>query len=348
MKIVIVGSGWYGCHIYNFLKEKYSSDKLQVLILEKNQSIFDNSSNYNQNRLHLGYHYPRCNETRNICKKGYTRFIKEYRNVLDFIDNNYYCISNDSFIDYETYIKIFSNDINYEHSLIENNNFCKIDGKLINTKEKIINSEKAKSFFNKTINTNDIKFNCKVEKLENKNNKVIINDDIVCDLLLDCTYNQLQLSKKEYLYENTISLLYKRIDFTNSFDSLTIMDGPFFSLFPRDITKEIYTLTHVKYTPLIVSNDINKILNKQSININTVKKIKKKIEYEVKEYYENFNKHFEYCGYFTSFKCKNVCKNDSRTCNIEKYENIISVNCGKIIGIFEFEDYIKNIMKKYF
>lgn len=334
-KIIIIGAGWYGCHIYSFLKEEYKN--IELLILEKNDDIFNNSSNFNQNRLHLGYHYPRCNKTRNLCKKGYHRFIKKYRDLVDFIDYNYYCISKESLIDYKTYLKIYSNDYNYDHTIVDNIYFKNIDGNIINTKEKIINSNKAKFFFKQIIN--NIKYNYNVYKIENLNNKVFINDEIECDLVIDCTYNQLQLSNKKYIYENTISLLYKRIDFTNIFDSLTIMDGSFFSLYPRDITKEIYTLTHVKYTPFISSNTITNLF--KSLENQEVDEIKNNMEIDVKKYYLNFDKDFEYKGYFTSFKCKNDCKNDSRSCNIERNNNIISVNCGKIIGIFELEDYIK-------
>ena len=344
-QIVIVGAGWYGCHTYKFLTELYST-KIKILIVDKNQCIFDNSSNFNQNRLHLGYHYPRCSKTRNICKIGYHKFIKEYRDLLDFIDNNYYCISKDSFIDYNTYLQIYLNDTDYNHTIIENTYLNNIEGGMINTKEKIINSDKVKKYFLKLIDNNDIKLNYKVNKIENINNKVIINDDIECDLLIDCTYNQQQLSKKNYVYENTISLLYKRVNFTNNFDSLTIMDGPFFSLFPRDITKQLYTLTHVKYTPYLSSTNVDDILSNNNINILDVEKIKNKMEIDVKKYYKDFKKHFIYYDYFTSYKCKNLCQNDSRNCNIEKNGNIITVNCGKIIGIFEFEEYIKQFMKK--
>ena len=352
-KIVIVGAGWYGCHTYKILTESYST-KIKILILDKNQSIFDNSSNFNQNRLHLGYHYPRCSKTRNICKNGYHKFIKEYRDLLDFIDNNYYCISKYSFIDYNTYLQIYLNDADYNHTIIENTYLNNIEGGMINTKEKIINSDKVKNYFLKLIDNNHIEFDILRPDPQDtrvnpsaQNNKVIINDDIECDLLIDCTYNQQQLSKKNYVYENTISLLYKRVNFTNNFDSLTIMDGPFFSLFPRDITKQLYTLTHVKYTPYLSSTNVNDILSNNNINIMDVEKIKNNMEIDVKKYYKDFKKHFVYYDYFTSYKCKNLCQIDSRSCNIEKNGNIITVNCGKIIGIFEFEEYIKPFIKKF-
>jgi hypothetical protein len=335
--IIIIGTGWYGLHTALLLQNKYN-----VIILEKNTEIFNNSSNYNQNRLHLGYHYPRCAKTREICYKGYHKFIDNYRNVVDFIDNNYYCISKDSIIDYTTYLQIY-NINKYNHTIIKNNIFNNIDGDIINTQEKIINSIKSKNYFKKNIKC-EIKFNYTVTDIKQINNKVIINNELECDLLFDCTYNQLNLSKNNYIYENTISLLYKRINFNDNYESLTVMDGDFFSLFPRDVHKKLYTLTHVKYTPFIKSNNIED-LNLNSKSVITTKElnlIKNNMIKEVKEYIPNFLKNYTYVSYFTSYKCKLLSNNDNRSCIIEKHNNIISVNCGKIIGIFELEEYIKS------
>lgn len=343
MKIIIIGTGWYGLHTYLFLKEL--NQDLEITILEKNSEIFDNSSNFNQNRLHLGYHYPRSYNTRKLCIQGYYKFISKYRELVDFIDNNYYLISKKSLIDYQTYLSIFK-DINYQHNLIKNDYFNDIDGDIINTKEKIINSIKSKNFFNEKIDKNNIKFNYNVTKIIQQNNKVIINNDLECDLLIDCTYNQLNLSKKKYIYELTISLIYDRINFDNNFESITVMDGNFFSLFPREISKQKYTLTHVKYTPLIKSYNIQDVHN-YKLTDETLEKVKKNMEIEVLKIYKNFKKDFKYNSYFTSYKCKIDCENDSRECVIEKNENIISVNCGKIIGIFEFEEYLREKLSIY-
>lgn len=337
MKIIIIGSGWYGLHSYLILKE--INKDVNITILEKNNEIFNNSSNFNQNRLHLGYHYPRSHKTRQLCIEGYYKFVSKYREVIDFIDHNYYLISNNSFIDYKTYLAIFC-DINYQHNIIKNNQFNNIQGDIINTKEKIINSEKSKKYFYEKINSNDIKLNYKVNNILQKDNKVIINDDLECDLLIDCTYNQLKLSNKEYIYELTISLIYKRLNFNNSFESITVMDGNFFSLFPREISKQKYTLTHVQYTPLIKSSKIEDI-NNYKLQDKTLKEVIKNMENDVLKIYKNFKTDFEYESYFTSYKCKINCNNDSRECIIEKDNNIISVNCGKIIGIFQFEDYLR-------
>jgi L-2-hydroxyglutarate oxidase LhgO len=87
--IIIIGGGWYGCHIASILKEY----NFNITIIEKNNTIFDNSSYYNQNRLHLGYHYCRNYSTRQLCKKSYYLFINKYNHLIDTIINNYYVIS---------------------------------------------------------------------------------------------------------------------------------------------------------------------------------------------------------------------------------------------------------------
>ena len=143
----------------------------------------------------------------------------------------------------------------------------------------------------------------------------------------------------------TISLIYKRIDFSIDFESLTIMDGNFFSLFPRDILKEHYTLTHVKYTPIIKSLNFDKIKNYELTHDKLIS-IKKNMLQDVLKYYPDFLEHFKYEDYFTSFKCKPISNNDERGVNIKVNKNIISVNCGKITGIFEFEKYLKEYLDK--
>jgi hypothetical protein len=331
--IVIIGSGWYGLHIALLLQEKYN-----VTIIEKNSEILNNSSFFNQNRLHLGYHYPRSNKTRIMCLNNYDRFIKMYRPVIDFIDKNYYCISKDSLIDYTTFLKIYESP-KYNHTIINNTFLKNIEGDFINTQEKIINSNKVKSFFTEKLKCNKI-FNYNVTSLKQENSKVIINNDIVCDFVFDCTFNQLQLSNKKYIYELTISFIYERTNFNKMFDSITIMDGNFFSLFPRDINKQQYSVTHVKYTPLIKTYNYNEICNYKITN-RTVNKINKLMVNDIEKYYTDFKSDFKYISYFTSYKCKIISSNDNRDCIIEKNNNIISVNCGKITGIFDLEDYIK-------
>ena len=40
--IVIIGTGWYGLHIFLFLKQRYKN--IKIVILEKNNDIFKNGT----------------------------------------------------------------------------------------------------------------------------------------------------------------------------------------------------------------------------------------------------------------------------------------------------------------
>jgi len=137
--------------------------------------------------------------------------------------------------------------------------------------------------------------------------------------------------------------LYKKISKTE-FDAITIIDGNFFSLYPHDIDSNIYTLTDVEFTPLIISEKLEDI-NSFVLDSNKLNKVKNDMENKVKYYYENFKDSFEYIGYFLSNKTKLISNSDSRECNIEKInDKLITINCGKITGIFEMEDYFKEIL----
>jgi hypothetical protein len=349
-KIIIIGTGWYGCHIALILSKYKEYD---ITIIEKNDSIFNNSSYYNQNRLHLGYHYCRNYPTRNLCQKYYDKFINQYSDCVDHIDNNYYVISNHSLLDFKTFNTIYSHE-KFDFEILKNNLFQNIDEDLIKVKEQVINSDKVKKMFEKKLfNLDNVHFlfNTKVISLEKKeDNTINVNCDnekiYQCDLLLDCTYNQLQLSKKEYKYELTISLVMKQIKDVD-FGALTIMDGKLLSLYPRDIENKLFTLTDVEYTPIITSYNYSDIENYQ-VKEDEIFSIKEKMFEKIKYYYPEFKDIFEYHSYFLSKKTKMTSTSDSRDITIEEIDkNIISVNCGKIYGIFDFEEFILSKLHIY-
>jgi hypothetical protein len=340
-KIIIIGGGWYGCHIASILKNNYN-----IVMIEKNNDIFNNSSYFNQNRLHLGYHYCRNYSTRNMCQKYYSQFIEKYKNIVDFINNNYYVISKDSLIDYETFLSIYKYE-NFDFELTDNT-FNNVNGKIIKVKENVINSDKAYYYFKEDLKDIEIIFNTSFLKYEKNNDTIYVycdNDKIYeCDILLDCTYNQSGLSKQQYSYELTISLLYEKINSTH-FDAVTIMDGKFSSLYPRDVSNCIYTLTDVEFTPIVSSTDFKDILEYKLID-GKLEEIKNNMEHKFEQYYSDFLKNFEYKGYFLSNKTKMISNSDSRDITIEEIEkNVITVNCGKIYGIFDFENFIKKYLE---
>jgi hypothetical protein len=329
-KILIIGTGWYGCYIAQLLNKL----NIKYDIIDKENDIMVGSSTKNQNRLHLGFHYPRNYNTRNECKIGYYKFLKNYPElVLDI--KSYYLISKKSLIDFVTYTNIFKYE-NTSYKDINNINdieinFNNIDGNILLTEEKYIDPFIVSKYFK---NNNNIK-----ESLIEYTN---INYDNYSHII-DCTYGQL-LNNNNIYYELCIILLYKCKNIISPPIGITIMDGDFFSIYPYDISNNIYTITHVKYTPILVDKNINNIYNQiDNIDINIIHNIKKLIENDILEIINNFYDVFEFQDYLTSIKTKfNEQLSDDRSLKIIKNKKIISFIGGKITGIFDINKHLYN------
>jgi len=111
--ITIIGAGWYGCYLGAQLEHL----GVEYQIFESESEIFQGSSSYNQNRLHLGFHYPRDHMTRKTSRYGFNRFISEYPDICKPIEKNLYAIHSYSLVDYETYKAIYGYE-KYEYEIV--------------------------------------------------------------------------------------------------------------------------------------------------------------------------------------------------------------------------------------
>lgn len=322
MKIAIIGGGWIGCHLAYKLKDNH-----EIKLFEKNENIFRETSYNNQNRLHLGFHYARNYKTRELCKSTFEGFLNDYDFSVSNVDKNCYCVpKNKSIIDYETYLKIFEE---FEYNKIDVN-LINIEG-CINTKEKHINFKKCADFFMKELG--DLIVHEKITK--RKLHKLSQNYDLV----IDATNNSLGVNNgKNVFYELTISLLYEKINNTD-FDSITMVDGNLFSLYPY--SENTFTLTDVEYTPIKKFKSMKNLNRyKKKINDLYVDCRKKLFEEKVLIYYPKFLNDFKYKRHFLSIKSKIEDDSSSRYPVIIENDNIISCFTGKIQGIYIIEEYV--------
>jgi hypothetical protein len=316
MRIIILGAGWYGLHLSNVL------DKLSIehIILEKSNAIFSGSSSKNQNRLHLGFHYPRSMETIDECRKGYTRMLEEYGECIEDIENNYYLIHKNSRTTQEDYEKLFNiKPVDIPEFLVnEHFQSCYI------VPEKVINFHKAIQLFKHK----PVIFNCgEITDLT--------YNGVKYDYIMDCTFNQSQLSKSllsDITSELCLTLLYE-----GHGPPITVMDGLFYSLYPYG--NNIYTLTDVEHTPLI-KGTMEQIMEYDASNIDIVRH---KMEMKIGMDYPAFKSKFIYKGYFLSIKNKMDYVSDNRSLYVyNDGQHVIFVG-GKITGIFAMEEYILNL-----
>jgi hypothetical protein len=325
MKIAIIGGGWLGCHIAFKLKEANH----EITLFEQTD-LFSGTSFYNSNRLHRGFHYSRNKITRELCYNTFNLFLEDYSNLVEDIDNNYYSIpKNTSLIDYGTFKTIFEHEkVPFNETQVPYLN--NIEGTIV-VNEKYINPVKAKKFFKNKLKDNIV--------IKNISKNDLSNLSAEYDYVINTTNNSIKNIKDAY-FELSLALLYIKVD-DKDFGSLTLVDGPLFSIYPYE--SNVYNVTDVEYTPLYTSSNLEDIIKyKNEFNNILLNPIKDKIEEKIKLYYKDFNSTFQYTGYFTSIKSKRNSVSADRSPVILKQGNIISCITGKIQGIYILEDYIKN------
>jgi len=324
MKIAIIGGGWVGSHLAYKLKDKYD-----IHLFEKNKGLLAETSTKNQNRLHLGYHYPRNYNTRQMCYDTFDRFLKDYPNLVKNVDSNIYCVpTSKSILDFKTYCTIIG-----EHNTVNTPVELRgIEG-CVNTQEKYIDFTESSKFFN-----TQLQGNITIKSISKTELKILTQE---YDLVVNTTNNSLTalFTPDEFYYENTLTLLYEKVQET-SFNAVTLVDGEFFSIYPY--LDHLYTVTHVKHTPISKSSILLEL--KEPVVFDDRIKL---FEESILEYFPKFREYFKYRDYYISTKVKPFSETANRYPMIKKEGNLIEIFTGKIQGIYIIEDYILNLLQSY-
>lgn len=230
MRIRILGAGWYGCHLASALL----ADGHQVEIHESKDRIFAGASGSIPARLHLGFHYPRSRITRAACQEHSEAFMAEYGHLTHGVPINIYAIARDhSLVDFEQYRRTLLGEVEFV-TIADPEEFGlrNVEGALL-TGERHILTEKARSHFE--------------ERLGDRvffNQAHGILDDSNFDLTIDCTFCANEASGVDR-YEPCLVLLMEG----PTTRAVTIMDGPFGSLYPWDEEAGLCSLSSALWTP---------------------------------------------------------------------------------------------------
>ena len=329
MKIAIIGAGFYGCYL-----AKELCDKHQVDIYEKNSKLCMSSVVNNQNRLHMGYHYPRSKETIEQIVSSYREFCDEFSDCIHFVPKNIYAVHKESKVDYDSYRDIF--------------NFFNLNHEEVLKTDDIWNKIKNPSLFQGALYTSEGVLNCHLLRMKilqslycNKNVNIFCNYFIShekiqklkkqYDYVINCTYNCpfLGFDKKvvDIKKENCLIVIMKDKKYKDF--GFTIMDGDFCSLYP--IKGDIFSLSSVVYTPFCKADLFSFDLKKQmNLIINHNEEYFTFEERKVIDYY-----------FGTKTKIKND-KQDQRGSYTYIEDNLISVLAGKISTVLHSSKEVKN------
>ena len=212
----------------------------------------------NQNRLHLGYHYPRDDETALQCQRGFHDFMSRFSECIVGDFPNIYCISDkDSKVSFAQYLDFCSrvglDAAEYEISAFPHS-IDNIQG-AINTKEVVYDCDVLKRLVSKEMYEKNIKvfYNSFIEKIN------LADDGFLSELgskkiysrsIINCTYSnlnmfnsQLGVKSEKLKFELTVvPIINWRKD--KSPIGITVMDGPFFTVLPHGKSNN-YLLYHV-------------------------------------------------------------------------------------------------------
>ena len=343
MKIAIIGAGWFGC----LIADELIKNNKKVLIYEKEKDIFQNASGNNQNRLHLGFHYPRSEKTILQSKDGFEEFKKKLGNFCRVIPKNYYFISQDNRtkLDFEEYKSVLRNvNLDFEELKSNEYNFLNKIAGGINCQEELILFKKAKKYFKNKLKDN-ILYNSEIKEITKVKNKFKIYEKLF-DVVINCSWMQYSNNQnKNYTYEYCLMLKYETEKVNHP--AITIMDGPFFTLYPWD-EKKAFGLYSVEKSRI----DSDKNFNKLKTRVKKITKYKlleqrKLIESEFSEYYPKFKQEFAFKDYLKSFRTIIKNKNDSRVSYVKNNKNFINVFSGKIDHVFYALKEVEKCLKKF-
>lgn len=259
---VIIGGGFYGLRIAIFLYDTLNIR--DITIIEKEPAMMSRASYVNQARVHNGYHYPRSVLTGYRSAVNFPIFIQEYESAVVSTFDKYYAIARHvskvnghqfkrfcDKIGVEAEIPSVEIDSLFNHSLIE---------EIFKVKEYAFDSHKLRDLLLKQIADRPgiiIKHDEQVETINDNSHGITVKtnvDKYETKFALNCTYSSINeihrrsnlplVSLKHEITEMCLVQMPKNLqDF-----SITVMDGPFFSLMPFP-TKQLFTLSHVRYTP---------------------------------------------------------------------------------------------------
>lgn len=230
MRIRVLGGGWYGSHLACWLIELGHDVELHEIA----EHLFAGASGANPGRLHQGFHYPRSWQTREASRAHAAVFMQKYGHLTRAVPLNIYAVAEaDSTVDFGAYLEAVSGLPHIVAHDPSDFGLMNVEGAVL-TAERHIIIDYARSQFTAKLDGR-VRFNREREEV----------DDPRWDLTLDCTFCANDGEAIDRYEPCVMGLLRGRAD-----RAVTIMDGPFPSIYPWEPAADISSLTSASLTPL--------------------------------------------------------------------------------------------------
>lgn len=230
MKIRVIGAGWYGCHLAVAL----IADGHTVEVHESGDQIFCGASGKIPARLHGGAHYPRSHQTRQACQRHTEEFMRAYGFLTRGVPVNLYAVAaHESLVDFDQYKATLRGEFDFI-PVYDPGEFGlqNVEGAILTGERHILANAAATHFA--ALLGDHVKLNVPLGYV----------DDPAFDLTIDATFCANSHAGVDR-YEPCLVLLLEG----PSDRAVTIMDGPFPSLYPWDEDQGLCSLSSAKWTP---------------------------------------------------------------------------------------------------
>ena len=229
MKIRVLGGGWYGCHVATALLAAGHDVELHEIA----DRLFAGASGANPARLHLGFHYPRSRLTRAACQEHHAGFMARYGRLTRAVPVNLYAVAaRDSMVDFGTYCQVLRGEVEFVTVEPAEFGLTDVEGAVL-TGERHIVVDDARTWF-ETALAGRVRLATPPGDL----------DDPLWDWTIDCTFCANGAAGVDR-YEPCLTVLLEG----PADRAVTVMDGPFPSIYPWDEAHGLSSLTSASLTP---------------------------------------------------------------------------------------------------
>jgi hypothetical protein len=231
MRVRVLGGGWYGCHLALFMMNLGH----EVELHESKTQLFSGASGANPARLHRGFHYPRSRLTRAACLDHAEAFMSRYGHLTRAVPINLYAIAaQDSLVDFGNYRQTLAGEVEFiTVERPEEFGLANVEGALLTGERHIVISQ-ARAFFEEEL-----------EPVTELGRDAGLIDSPEWDLTLDCTFCALDAEAIDRYEPCVTGILEGPTD-----KAVTIMDGPFPSIYPWNEAEGLSSITSASLTPL--------------------------------------------------------------------------------------------------
>lgn len=229
MKALVIGGGIFGvCAAIEL-----SKSGIETVLIEKNDKLMHEATSINQNRFHLGYHYPRSIATAKQCLQGIDSFKDYFGSALINTRQNFYAIGKDgSRVTFDEYINFCKKlDLPYQEKYPRREILdpSEISG-CIAVNEQLINLDKFRDKAETLLQKSGTKIylNRKFNESDHKGFQIIVNATYSN---LNSVNKILKLPRRKFRYD-VCNVPVLELPKQVAGIGVTIMDGEFYSIIP--------------------------------------------------------------------------------------------------------------------